>query len=63
MSTLRTYPALIYLQREEHSDQYAPGHETTWCRDPINEADVEYIRIDLYNSLRMQLKRATGNSP
>ncbi len=38
------WPERIYLQRE---DDDASPEETTWCRDKINDSDIEYVRADL----------------
>jgi hypothetical protein len=56
MSTIRTWPARIYLQQEEVAP-YKEHSEVTWCADRINKRDVEYVRIDLFNSLKARLKR------
>lgn len=63
MSTIRSWPARIWLQRPEGGlyAEHAEG-EVTWCRDKINQEDVEYVRIDLFNSLRVQLKKRTAVS-
>ena len=57
MSTIRTWPARIWLQRAERED-FHEAHEVTWCQDKINDGDVEYVRIDLFNSINARLKRA-----
>ena len=57
MSNIRTWPQRIWLQQEERAP-YDEHSEVTWCRDQINEHDVGYVRVDLYNSLKAQLKRA-----
>lgn len=58
MSNIRTWPARIWLQREEREDYPGPGSEVTWCQEAINDADVEYVRVDLYNSLRKRAGKA-----
>lgn len=58
MSTVRTWPARIFLQREEREDYPGPGSEVTWCSEAINPNDVEYVRVDLYNSLLARLRKA-----
>lgn len=48
-------PKTIYLQLEnEDQDPYQLKNldeGTTWCRDKVNDDDVEYIRKDLYDKL------------
>lgn len=56
MSNIRTWPQRIWLQQEEPAP-FNEHSEVTWCQDKINQHDVEYVRVDLYNSLRAQLKR------
>ena len=41
-------PKIIWLQWEEH-DFYNDGEVITWCKDKINDSDVEYIRKDIYD--------------
>jgi hypothetical protein len=59
MSSIRTWPTRIWLQRSEggKDGDYKDHSDVTWCADAINRTDVEYVRIDLYNSLRAQLKK------
>lgn len=62
MSNVRTWPQRIYLQQEERAP-YKEHSEVTWCADKINEHDVEYVRIDLFNSLKARLRRAGESEP
>jgi hypothetical protein len=55
MSKIRTWPARIYLQRKEEDELF--DDETTWCRQQVNDDDVEYVRIDLFNSLKTRLRK------
>lgn len=59
MSTIRTWPARIWLQRSEggKDGNYKDHSDVTWCQDQINQTDVEYVRIDLFRSLQSQLKK------
>jgi hypothetical protein len=41
-------PKRIWLQWEDHLG------ESTWCADPINDEDVEYVRADLHDTLRAE---------
>lgn len=61
MSTVRTWPSRIFLQRAE-GEPFNEAHEVTWCQDRVHETDVEYVRVDLFNSLRAQLKRRSDDS-
>jgi hypothetical protein len=45
-------PERIWLQWEEDFG------ESTWCQDPINDEDVEYVRADLI-AAQLQEARAT----
>jgi len=40
---------IIYLQVDQT--------EVTWCQDKINDSDVEYIRKDIYDSLKEENER------
>ena len=40
----------IFLQWENHSDWSA----ITWCEDRVEDDDVEYVRIDLYDKLQAE---------
>ena len=57
MSNIRTFPSRIYLQQEEVAP-FLEHAEITWCSDKINDHDVEYVRVDLYNSLLARLRKA-----
>ena len=57
MSFIRTWPARIYLQQGDEKGEYPGADNVTWHDAPVFGADVEYVRIDLYNSLRAQLKK------
>jgi hypothetical protein len=39
----------IWLQTEAESTG-----EMTWCEDKINDDDVEYVRVDLFASLKVE---------
>ncbi len=39
-------PEVIYLQVGEGSNEYE-DEGVTWCRDKINDSDLEYIRKDI----------------
>jgi len=59
--SLSSWPERIYLQRDEYcvGEECGPhGSETTWSADRINDGDVEYVRADIANRLREQLRRA-----
>ena len=49
-------PKIIWLQWEEH-DFYNDGEVITWCKDKINDSDVEYIRKDVYDKLKKELDK------
>lgn len=42
-------PEKIYLQVPDEAEDFedAEKGEMTWCRDKINEKDVEYVRADI----------------
>lgn len=41
-------PERIFLQVDPEGEGYPSEYEgVTWCRDRINETDVEYVRKDL----------------
>ena len=42
----------IFLQWGHRSD----WDSLTWCQDRIDDDDVEYVRKDLYDELRVELK-------
>ena len=55
----KTAPERIWLQTsgEPFDEVYADYQdEITWCQDPINEGDVEYIRADLAKPRAKQLE-------
>lgn len=61
MSAIRNWPARIYLTRGDECVSggcSGPCDNTQWCRDKINDADIEYVRVDLYNSLLARLRKA-----
>jgi hypothetical protein len=45
-------PERIWLQWEDHAG------ESTWCQEPINDEDVEYVRADLLEAQAAQLQEA-----
>lgn len=57
MSWIRTWPARIYLQQGEERGNYPGANDVTWHDGPIYDTDVEYVRIDLFRSLQVQLKK------
>jgi len=50
-------PDKIYLQIDE-TEHRGPNFEgVTWCKDRINDSDVEYIRVDhVFKSLNDEIK-------
>jgi hypothetical protein len=62
MSYIRTWPKRIYLQQGEERGNYPGANDVTWHDEPIFDEDVEYVRIDLFNSLKARLRKA-GQSP
>jgi hypothetical protein len=47
-----TAPITIYLQW--YDDDEPGGEGITWCVDKIEDEDVEYIRIDIYEALQRE---------
>lgn len=62
MSHIRTWPARIFLQQGEERGDYPGCADVTWHDEPIFDADVEYVRIDLFNSLRAQLRKRAAET-
>lgn len=58
MSVIRTWPKRIYLQQGDERGPYPGCADVTWHDEPVFDADVEYVRVDLYNSLLARLRRA-----
>lgn len=58
-------PKRIWLQQPEDPDpMYAPNEgDRTWCENPIEAEDTEYVRADLYESLQTQLDAVRELSP
>jgi len=58
---LHNAPATIWLQVDpdgiDPTEEFLPDG-ATWCKDKINDSDVEYIRADVVESLRQQLADA-----
>jgi hypothetical protein len=60
-ANISTWPARIYLQHGDEPevppfpDVYA-ADAVTWCIDKIEDADVEYVRVDIAGSLLEALK-------
>ena len=53
---------IIYLQVEgERFDDFCEG--VTWCQDKINEADVEYIRKDIFEAVCGFVVEQCGSCP
>lgn len=58
MSLIRTWPARIYLQQGEERGKYPGANDVTWHDEPIFDTDIEYVRVDLFNSLKARLRKA-----
>jgi len=51
-------PDKIYLQIDEIEHKDSTFEAVTWCKDRINDSDVEYIRVDnVLKSLNDELKK------
>ena len=48
-------PKLIYLQ-------WNPNGESTWCRDKINDDDIEYVVKSHYESITNMLRDRLSDS-
>lgn len=46
-------PEVIYLQHdpENTGEPFSEAHEVTWCKDKINDTDIQYVRADLAERL------------
>lgn len=58
--SLSSWPERIYLQRDWGCVDDTPHEETTWCAEKIHDVDVEYVRADIVERLREQIKALGG---
>ena len=59
---MKDIPERIWLQPGEPHDLVESFHdlpmsEVSWCSDQIDEHDIEYVRADLYERLRVENAR------
>ena len=57
MSFIRTWPRRVYLQRGDEKGNYPGPSDVTWHDAPVFQTDVEYVRVDLYNSILARLRK------
>lgn len=60
MKHIRTWPSRVWLQQGDDPAPapYTDCAEVTWHEEQIFDTDIEYVRIDLYNSILARLRRA-----
>ena len=51
----KTAPETIWLQIDPEAKQFDGWDAQTWCSDQINDTDLEYVRVDVVESMRQQL--------
>lgn len=65
--TDETAPVRIWLQTggcyRDACDGGLPSEDITWCYHPIDSADQEYVRADLYYRLLTAWALAMGSNP
>ena len=56
----KTAPETIWLQVDEEAEQFDGWEAITWCGDQINGTDLQYVRVDVVESLSLQLDAANN---
>lgn len=50
-------PERIYLQAGDDRDTFDDMDGVTWCKDQINDSDIEYVRADVHDIANAEITR------